>query len=368
MRNKERVTMDKSQKYTKRERILNIVHYSFLIMLFFYTFRAVVCVDSGFFQGDFLGDLKKACLCAGINEIFTFIGASAFVSFGIIGTYEFLYSNGLSFLTPPIFIHFKEAKYEKQAEKMMKTYYEKDIDFIREYEKERIGYILQAMGIDETQFHHIKYELVKTRTMPINRIKDMRHKAEKILYDKRFIIDQSTIAICNRVYKEVDYFINLYTALYDSQLCKNISYIMANYIIKLMREDINKIDYIVIPYGGNLLLGLEIGKILRKPIVAIQEQERILKNEFWDGNYQTKKNTKNNIIVIHDVLVTGERIYKSVEKLPADTYIIKGLYCLIKYRNKKYKPQKDLKEHDIYNINYLIETDENILKNVCKKG
>ena len=165
MRNKERVTMDKSQKYTKRERILNIVHYSFLIMLFFYTFRAVVCVDSGFFQGDFLGDLKKACLCAGINEIFTFIGASAFVSFGIIGTYEFLYSNGLSFLTPPIFIHFKEAKYEKQAEKMMKTYYEKDIDFIREYEKERIGYILQAMGIDETQFHHIKYELVKTRTM-----------------------------------------------------------------------------------------------------------------------------------------------------------------------------------------------------------
>lgn len=356
----------KIQKRKKSAWILDIVHLVILLLLFFYTFRAVVCVDTGLFDGHFFQDLKTAFLKAGLNEIFTFIGAVAFVLFGIIGIYEFAYSNGLVFLVPPAFIEIKENKYEKQAEKMMAIYYEKDIEFIHEYEKERVGYILQAMGIEETQFHHIRYELVKARAMIVHNKKQLRNKAQKIIYDKRFIVDQSAIDLCNRVYKNVDYFINLYTALYDSKLCSDVSHIMANYIVMCMGKRVDNVDYIIVPQGSNLLLGLAVGKILRKPVIAIQEKERIFRNEFWDGNYQSKSEGKNNIIVIHDVLVTGKRIYESIEKLPEDTYIVKGVYCIIKYRNKKYSPEKELRVHNIYNINCLMQTDETILERVCK--
>lgn len=131
-----------------------------------------------------------------------------------------------------------------------------------------------------------------------------------------------------------------------------------------MGKQIDNLDYIIIPQGSNLLLGLEVGKILRKPVIAIQGEERICKNEFWDGHYEKKPNYKNRVIIIHDVLVTGKKIYKSVEKLPKDTYEIKGLYCLFKYENKKYHPEKLLRKHNICNIKCLIYTNEAILQRI----
>lgn len=356
--------MENKWKKNRREWMLDIIHLTILILLLGYAFRAIICVDRGFFNGAFFHDLKEAILRAGINEIFTFIGAIAFILFGIIGIYDFAYSNGLYIFVPPSFAHIKEKNYEKQAEKMMKIYYEKDINFIQEYEKERIDYVLQTVGIDEAQFRHIRYELIKARAMSVSTVKELRYKAETILYDKQFIVDQTPYELCERIYKEVDYFINLYTAFYDSKLCSDVGYIMANYIVMCMGKQIDNLDYIIIPKGSNLLLGLEVGKILRKPVIAILEEERICKNEFWDGNYAKKQNYKNKVIIIHDVLVTGKRIYESVEKLPKDTYEVKGLYCLFKYRNKKNHPEKVLKKHNICNINCLIYTDQEILQKI----
>lgn len=354
--------MDKMHRKNKKLTPLDVVHIVIIVCVLVYTFRAVICVDPGWFQGNFFIDLKNACLNAGLNEILTFVGAVAFVLFGLVGIYEFAYANGVPVLAPDFFVRIKENKYEKQAEKMMKIYYEKDIDFIREYEKERAGYILQSMGIEEKQFHHIRYELIKARAMSTHSVKELQNKAEKILYDKRFIVDQSKDAICKRVYKEVDYFINLYSAVYEPELCRDVGQIMADFIILSLKDEVDFIDYILIPKGSNLLLGLEVGKILRKPVIAMQEQPRIKKDEFWDGEYCKKVNEKNNIIIVHDVLVTGRRIYESIKTLPVNTYNIKGLFCLIKYKHNKYHPKRDLYKNNIYNINWLLKTDEKSLK------
>lgn len=354
--------MDKKNRKNKKFTLLDILHIVVIACVLGYTFRAVICVDPGWFQGNFFMDLKKACLNAGLNEILTFVGAVAFVLFGIVGIYEYAYANGVPVLAPDFFIRMKENKYEKQAEKMMKLYYEKDIDFIREYEKERTGYILQSMGIEEKQFHHIRYELIKARAMSAHSVKELQNKAEKILYDKRFIVDQTKDALCRRVYKEVDYFINLYSAFYEPELCQDAGHIMTDFILLSLKDEVDFIDYILIPTGSNLLLGLEVGKILRKPVIAMQEHPRIKQDEFWDGEYRRKENAKNNIIIVHDVLVTGKRIYESVEKLPANTYNIKGLFCLMKYEHQNYHPKRELKKHNIYNVKCLLKTDEKILK------
>lgn len=359
--------MKEKRKRNWREWAIDFVHLIFLIVLLIYTFRAVICVDQGLFKGNFFYDLKEACLQAGINEIFTFIGAVSFILFGIIGIYDFAYLNGVRILVPPSFIHLKEKNYEKQAEKMMKVYYERDIEFIQEYEKERMGYLLQVAGIDEAQFRHIRYELIKARAKQAENIEELRNKTEMLLYNRQFIVNQTSYSVSDRIYKEVGYFINLYTALYDSELCNDVAHIMADYIVMCLGVAVVCLDYIIIPQGSNLLLGLEVGKILRKPIIAIQEKERITKNEFWDGNYEKKLNAKNNVIIVHDVLVTGKRIYQSIEKLPKDTYEVKGLFCLFKYKNPKYHPEWELEKHNINNIKCLVDTDETRLQKVYEE-
>lgn len=347
----------------------NFLHIIVITALIFYTFYAVIA-DGRITIQNFWGELSKCVLLASINDIFTFIGALAFILFGIVGMYEFAYTNGLRRILPPFYLKFREERDERTAKAMMKTYYEQDINFIQQYEAERANRILQALGLKEKQFHHIQYELVRARVMPEGTEKEMKEKLEQLIYQKDFIVDQSEIPIDKRCYPDVNYFINLYTALYDSQLCTNVGNIFSAFIalsINNSRKSLADIDYIVVPYGSNLLLGLEVGKKLEKPVVVIQEQPRIINDQSWDGNYEPKPGYKNRIIIIHDVLVTGKRIYESIKKLPPDTYTVEGLYCLIKYNHAKFHPKEDLENNSINNIHCLIKTDEDTLKEVFQE-
>lgn len=347
----------------------NAIHIGLIVALFLYTFYAVI-TDHNATTKNFWGNLLEHLIQVDINEIFTFIGAVAFILFGIVGIYEFAYTNGLHKLLPPFYVNFRAKNDEKTAQSMMKTYYKQDLEFIQQYEHERANRILQALGITEKQFHHIQYELVRARIMAQGTQDEMVTKLKPMVYQSDFIVDQTKTPIKQRVYKHVNYFINLYTALYDSNLCADVGNIMANYIIWCFSQnncDCLDIDYIVVPYGSNLLLGLEVGQCLQKPVIAIQEKPRIIKNAYWDGNYKRKASGKNRIIIIHDVLVSGSRIYQSVEKLPSDTFVIDGLYCLIRYNHSKHHPEEVLKKHGIHNINCLMHTDEDTLKKVKKQ-
>lgn len=349
----------------KRHCVANFVHIVLIAALILYTFYAVIA-DGGMTAQNFWGGLLECLMLAGINDIFTFIGALAFILFGIVGIYEFAYTNGLRKLLPPFYLRFREERDEKTARTMMKTYYEQDIEFIQQYEQERANRILQALGIKEKQFRHIQYELVRARIMPQRTQKEMVAKLEPMIYEGGFIIDQSAIPPERRVYPNVDYFINLYTALYDSELCADVGNLMASYVFRKVGIKLANIDYIVVPYGSNLLLGLEVGKRLEKPVIAVQEKPRIIQDEFWDGNYRWEPDRKNHIIIIHDVLVTGERIYRSIEKLPAGTYIVDGLFCLIQYDHKQFQPEETLHSHGIHRIECLMHTDERSLREAKK--
>lgn len=302
----------------------------------------------------------------GINEIFTFIGALAFILFGITGVYEYLYSNGMEILVPPCYKKNKKRNALKQAEYMMEVYYQKDIDFIQEYEEQRMNYLVQSLGVNEKQFYHLNYHMLRARITSERSVFDVRQKAKKALLDKCFIVNQAEISIPNRVYQNVDYFINMYTALYDVAICKTVVELMVRYLEASLRENIELIDYLIIPRGSNLLLGLEIGKILRKPVIAILHEERIYKNVYWDGNYKCKEGEVNNIVIIHDVLVTGKRIYESIDLLPRDTYSVMGVFNLFQYNHKEYNGVAKLCEHNIprNKIYSLLEIDEKLLKDI----
>lgn len=336
----------------------NTVHGIFLCFLFVCIIRAIAGAQN-------LAEFKVFLEQMGMNEIYTFIGAIAFTLFGVVGAYDFLYLNGLSVFVPPAYISVKEKNYVKQAEKMMEVYYKKDIDFINAYEKERTSYLLQAMGLEEKQFHYINYKIIRARTqMTEKSIFALRSKAEKILLQKEFVVDQLKIEPLKRVYNEVDYFLNYYTALYDTELCKAVGNLMCHFMLLVLGAEIEEIDYIIVPKGSNLLLGLEVGKILHKKVLPILDKGRIERDKPWDGKYETDK--VNKIIVVHDVLVSGKRIYESIEKLYRNTYEVSGIFCLARYNSTEFDPIKEFEEHGIERtkIECLLDINEDVLKEV----
>lgn len=248
---------DRSQKWGKiiLEWIGNVLHFLFVLAVLFAVFRAVTAQNIKSF-----GDIIRVCCSLKLEEIYNFIGATAFVLFGIVGIYEFAYLNGIPFLAPPAFIKVKETNYLKQSEKMMRLYYEKDIDFIEQYEKERTEHLLQAMGLEEKQFRYINYEIIKARVKPRRSIYALKCHAKKIIFHNEFVVDQTGLDYSSIVYNKVNYFLNLYAAVYDEKLCKSLAEIMSQYLLLSLQEKIAEIDYIIIPQGGNFLLGLEVGK------------------------------------------------------------------------------------------------------------
>lgn len=342
------------------------IHAFLLCFLLYGVLRAVIGVQNHVYTGEFFADLQFFFNNMGINEIYTFVGAIAFILFGVVGVYEFAYVNGIYACVPSLYIKVKQDNYIKQAEKMMKHYYAQDIEFIQEYEKERTSYMLQAMGLEEKQFHHINYEIVKARTQMARSIFALRCKAERILMQKEFVQNQLEIPKERRVYEVVDYFFNLNTTMYDPQICECIGDLMSCFLRLTLEQDVDKIDYIVIPYGSNLLMGLEVGKKLNKKVLQILENGRIDKEKPWDGEYD--ENKVNNIVVLHDVLVSGERVYKSIGKLKAGSYNLLGIFCTAKYNNTKFRAIEEFKAHGIAekNIHCLLEVDKDSLRKVYR--
>ncbi len=293
--------------------------------------------------------------------------------FGIVGIYEFAYLNGLTGLYPPFFGDWKDKRDEKTAEVMMKTYYENDKEFIQQFEQERFGSILQMLKIDEKQYQRLSYDLLRARAMTTNNLGELKVKAAQIAFNQSFIEDLTkSDKKDDRVYDNVNYYINLYTAVYDERIRTELGSIMTSFILASLGEDCGTIDYIVIPQESNLLIGLEVGKRLGRPIISIQSKPRIYKSECWDGEYvfhARQDDKKNRIIVLHDILVTGKRILDAVNKLPKNTFEITGMFFLAKYEHSGYSPEMSIVNNlsiDNNKIFCLLTTSEDELKAILK--
>lgn len=318
------------------KKIINAIHIFIILSIIFVIFRAVICVDTGHFDGSFFESLKKSILVASLTEWLTFIGAVAFVLFGVNGIYEFCYTNGIDFLVPPIYQKSKNDIMLKQAEQMMRLYFDKDIDFIKTYEKERTNHIFDLLRLNDKQFHHIRYEILKARAESISDIRSLKKVAKSLLLNKEYIIDLSKFDSVERVYSDVQYYLDLYTALFDDDVYEDAGRLMANFLRLKCDKELENIDCIVIPYGSNLLLGLSTAKKLGIRMVSILKESRKLNNQSWDGDYPEKTDgEKVKIAILHDVLVSGNRICKSLEKLPPDSFEIVGLFSLVYHKTQK---------------------------------
>lgn len=354
--------MGKKDKSLK-ERAANVIHGIILVGFIIYVFISIACDSIEFKADSTLSDnlkiLKIAVLNMTYSQIFTFIGAIAFVLFGFAGIYDFAYMHGINWLAPPLYQKCQENKLQKQAQIMMSQYYRKEIENIREYEKERAEYLLQLLGLKNNQFSHIRYEIIKARALKCTDKIELESKAEALIYNTQCIKDLSKIPEEDRAYSDVIYYLDLYSAFYDSKLCSDFAKIMYTFIVQTLGETSKKIDYIIVPQGSNLLLGLEVGRKFEAKVIAIQEKGRIQKSIPWDGTFfgDVESNPKH-VLILHDVLVSGKRLDNSLELLdklesdniiPENSYKLEGVFCIAYYEREKIKSFEELE------LNYISE-------------
>lgn len=209
--------------------------------------------------------------------------------------------------------------------KAMEDYFQREAAFISNYNKERINYIISKLGISMEQYNQLQVELIRMRCENINNIEDARNRLKRIIKsDSSIIINQSSIPQEARCYDKVVYFLNFSDIAF---IGKNAAY-LAYCLMYLVTDNCRSLDWfdkIVIPHDSNFILGVEVGKRLTKPIVKMRVGDgRIDKNQHWDGNLDPQ----DRIIIVHDVLVTGNQIKHVLEHIP-ETCQVQGLFCLV---------------------------------------
>lgn len=363
--------------------LADIIHAIIVITIVFFIMHAVFCADQETTWDNYLSDFAAAVMTGNILDWLTFIGDLVIVLFGIAGVYDFAYLNNLSIFVPPSYIRLKEKGMLKSAQKMMELYYRKDISYIQTHEEERRSSIFDTLGLTQEQFTKVRYEFLRVRACVYKDLQSMRSAAKELFLQKDFIRDLTKLDISERLYDDVNYYIDLYTALYNVTVCEETGRLMYNFLVNELKEKICQIDCFVVPQGSNLLLALEVGKRAGIPVVSVQYRERTRRGDYLDGIYELRKDAKGpnegeklskrdrkmRIVILHDVLVSGDRITESLRKLPSQDYDLLGVFSLIYYKRpqntefKKFEKNKQIKGK----LHWILEVTEEDIKEIYEE-
>ena len=256
----------------------------------------------------------------------------------------------------------KDIEIKKRVEETISGFCKEEYEFLKKLSNARIDYLLLQLGLTQDQFKDIKYKIIKLQQMPVRTVKQVKDFMWDLCTSNEsettgVLINTDKMLPNNFVYKKVKYYINLSDICYEEIIRNKLATCLQRLIYDNIKEDMEKINFIIIPDRSNLLLGMEVGELLKKPIIKILEYPRIKIEQFWDGKFN--KNT--NIIIIHDVLVTGEQVERSVNRLQKINKNY-GVFCLI--NRIDYKGKENLEKLGIKTYSVLELSDEIIEKSI----
>ena len=107
-----------------------------------------------------------------------------------------------------------------------------------------------------------------------------------------------------------------------SNICKSLS--------KKIKKNFKKIDIILSPAMGGIIIGYEIGKLLKKETIFC---ERVSGKFKLRRGFFIKKNSK--VLIIEDVITTGKSTLECAKLIKKAKGKFLGLACIIDRSNKK---------------------------------
>ena len=99
---------------------------------------------------------------------------------------------------------------------------------------------------------------------------------------------------------------------------------------KKIKRKIKKIDLILSPAMGGIIIGYEIGRILNKETIFC---ERVNKKFALRRGFKIKKNSK--VLIVEDVITTGKSSLECVNLIKKAKAKLVGFACIIDRSNKK---------------------------------
>ena len=109
---------------------------------------------------------------------------------------------------------------------------------------------------------------------------------------------------------------------FASKICKSLS--------NKIKKNFKKIDIILAPAMGGIIIGYEIGKLLKKETIFC---ERVSGKFKLRRGFSIKKNSK--VLIIEDVITTGKSSLECVKLIKKAKGKLLGYACLIDRSNKK---------------------------------
>ena len=99
---------------------------------------------------------------------------------------------------------------------------------------------------------------------------------------------------------------------------------------KKIKRKIKKIDLILSPAMGGIIIGYEIGKLLKKETIFC---ERVSGKFVLRRGFNIKKNSK--VLIVEDVITTGKSSLECVKLIKKSGAKLAGFACIIDRSNKK---------------------------------
>ncbi len=109
----------------------------------------------------------------------------------------------------------------------------------------------------------------------------------------------------------------------------NLSKEICHSLSKKIKKKFKKIDLILSPAIGGIVIGYEIGKILNKETIFC---ERVKKKFTLRRGFQIKKNAK--VLIVEDVITTGKSSMECVSLIKKAKAKLIGFACIIDRSNK----------------------------------
>lgn len=178
----------------------------------------------------------------------------------------------------------------------------------------------------------LRLELIRMRSLPLRNLKDAESKIKEFIrsgYEpfnsfsrNSAVVNLKEIDSAKRTYNNVDYFLNFHDAMYSAEYFADFVRVM--HLLICEKIGVDNFDTIAIPYDSNVILGVEVAKLFGKPVVKMRKDRGKLEiDHLWDGEFSNG----NRVLIVHDVLVSGEQIIHTKNHIPSRCEIV-ALCCL----------------------------------------
>lgn len=211
---------------------------------------------------------------------------------------------------------------------LLEVYFKKDLAFVKSNQQSRTDYILEKLRLTQPGYEKALDCLTRLRAMPLANTQDAIDRIEHILRKMPGIVILQAENPSDRTYKQVQFYLDFVSSMREDEYGKEIAETFAQYIMLDLQElNIKNVTKVVIPADSNFLLGFKVGQSLGYPQVIMRNSNgRIFKDHPWDG--ELKRSDK--VIIVHDVLVSGEQVVSAMKKIKHFGAEIVAVYCIVK--------------------------------------